>query len=109
MIGRTLALNRSKMDQAITYLNDSLSINPDFAEARFDLGRIYAYKGDVKRALSEFAIIFRTEPKYSLYHYEMGRIFESGKATDQARREYQRALQLNPGFSKAGEALEKLK
>jgi tetratricopeptide (TPR) repeat protein len=109
MIGRTLATNESRLDQAIVYLDDALSINPEYAEARFDLGRIYAHRGEMKRALSEFAIIFRTEPKYAIYHYEMGRIFEGGKATEQARREYQRALQLNPGFTQAKEALEKLK
>ena len=109
MIGRTLALNRSKIDQAITYLSNSLSINPDFAEARFDLARMYALKGDMKRTLAEFAIIFRSERKYASYHFELGRIFESAKAVEQAKREYQRALQLNPGFSKAGEAYEKLK
>jgi tetratricopeptide (TPR) repeat protein len=108
MIGRTLARNRSKIDQAITYLNDSLSINPDFAEARFDLARMYALKGDMKRTLAEFGIIFRAERKYALYHYELGRILESAKAVERSKREYQRALQLNPGFTNAKEALDKL-
>ena len=108
MIGRTLALNKSRIDQAMTYINDSLSINPEFAEARFDLARMYALKGDMKRTLTEFAIIFRTERKYALYHYELGRILESAKAVEQSRREYQRALQLNPEFAKAKEALDKL-
>ena len=109
MIGRILALNKSKIDQAITYLNDSLSINPDFAEARFDLARIYALKGDMKHSIAEFALIFRAERNYAMYHYELGRILESAKAVEQAKKEYQRALQLNPGFSNAREAYEKLK
>ena len=108
MIGRTLATNQSRLDQAIGYLEKALSINPDYTEARFDLGRIYAYRGDAKRAMTEFAIIFRSEPKYAMYHYEMGRIFERGKAIKQAKSEYRRALQLNPGFTKAKEALERL-
>jgi tetratricopeptide (TPR) repeat protein len=109
MIGKALMSDRSKLDQAIEYFQKSVSINPEYMDARFELARGYALKGDMQRSLSEFAIIFRAEPKYAIYHYELGRIFESQKAMDKAKREYQRALQLNPGFSRAKEALEKLK
>jgi tetratricopeptide (TPR) repeat protein len=108
MIGKILSFDRAKLDDATQYLSDSLSIEPDFADARFDLGRIYAMKGDLNRALAEFAVIFRTEPRYALYHYELGRIFEGAKAVDKAKQEYERALQLDPGFSRAKEALDRL-
>jgi len=109
MIGKVLSFDKTKLDEAIKYLEKALTINPDYAEAHFDLGRIYALRGDMNRALSEFGIIFGTEPKYAIYHFEMGRIFESMNATDRAKREYERTLQLNPNFSRAKEALEKLK
>jgi tetratricopeptide (TPR) repeat protein len=108
MIGIILSMNKAKLDEAVNYLNQALVINPDHAESRFYLARIYAVKGDAKRSLAEFAIIFRTEPQYARYHYELGRIFESKKAADQAKREYQRALQLDPGLSKAKDALDRL-
>jgi superkiller protein 3 len=108
MIGKTLSFDRAKLDDAIKYLNQALAINPDYAEAHFDLGRIYALKGDMNRALAEFGFIFKSEPKYAMYHFELGRIFESMKAYDRAKNEYQRALQLNPNLKMAKEALEKL-
>jgi tetratricopeptide (TPR) repeat protein len=109
MIGKILSFDKTKLDEAIKYLEKALSINPDYAEAHFDLGRIHALRGDMNRALGEFGIIFGTEPKYAIYHFELGRIFESMNATDRAKREYERALQLNPNFSRAKESLEKLK
>ncbi len=109
MIGKILSFDKSKLDEAVKYLTDALAIDPEYADARFDLGRIYAMKGDLNRALSEFSAIFTTEPRYALYHYELGRIFEGAKATDKAKREYERALQLDPNFKQAREALEKLK
>ena len=109
MIGRSLSLDKSKLDQSIKYLTDALAINELYSEARFDLGRVYAQKGDKNRALSEFAVIFRTEPQYAVYHLEAGRIFESMKAIDRAKGEYERALQLDPKLKIAKEALEKLK
>jgi tetratricopeptide (TPR) repeat protein len=108
MIGKILATNKSKQDEAVNYLNQAIAINPSHAESRFYLARIYAVKGDTKQSLREFAILFQNEPRYAMYHYELARIFENSNAMDQARREYQRALQLNPNLSKAREALERL-
>ena len=85
MIGRILSLDKAKLDEAISYLNDALSINPDYAEARFDLGRIYAQKGDAKRALSEFAVIFMSEPRYALYHFGGGRFCGCFRCSDAKR------------------------
>jgi tetratricopeptide (TPR) repeat protein len=108
MIGRILASNKTKLDDAVLYLNQAIEINPSDFESRFYLARIYALKGDVKQSLAQFAVIFQAEPRYAVYHYELGRILEGGKAMDQAKREYQRALQLNPNLSQAKEALERL-
>ena len=109
MIGKILSFNKAKLDEALKYLNQAIAINPEFADAHFDMGRIYLVRGDTKRAMVEFGMVFRTEPKYAAYHYEMGLIFERMKAPDQARKEYERALQLNPNFTRAKDALKRLK
>jgi len=109
MIGKILSFDRAKLDEAAKSLNNALSINPDYEDARFDLGRIYAIKGDMNRAFAEFALIFNAEPRFALYHFEAGRILESMKAVDRAKQEYSRALQLDPNMSSAKQALERLK
>jgi tetratricopeptide (TPR) repeat protein len=109
MIGKILSFDKSKLEQAIQELQKALEMNPDYVEAHFDLGRIYALKGDTNRTMAEFSFIFRTEPQYAAYHFELGRIFESMKATDRAKKEFSRALQLDPDFAPAKEALKKLK
>jgi tetratricopeptide (TPR) repeat protein len=109
MIGKILSFDRAKLDEAAKYLNNALSIDPNYEDARFDLGRIYAMRGDMNRAFAEFAIIFNAEPRFALYHFEAGRIFESMKAVDRAKQEYSRALQLDPNMTAAKEALAKLK
>jgi protein O-GlcNAc transferase len=108
MIGKILSFDKNKLDEAIDQLNAALAINPDFAEAHFDLGRIYALKGDMTRSMAEFGVILRNEPQYAIYHFELGRIFESMKTYDRAKNEYRRALQLNPNMAVASEALKKL-
>lgn len=108
MIGKILSFDENKLDEAIIYLKKALSISPEYADAHFDLARVYAKKGDMNRALAEFGIIFRAEMRYALYHYELGKIFESMKAVDRAKNEYKRALQLDPRMTHAKEALERL-
>ncbi len=109
MIGKILSFNKTKLDEALKYLNQAIAINIEFADAHFDMGRVYLVKGDTKRAMAEFAMVFRSEPQYAAYHYEMGIIFERMKAPERARKEYERALQLNPDFTRAKDALKKLK
>ena len=108
MIGKILSFDKNKLDEATDQLNAAIAINPDFAEAHFDLGRIYALKGDMSRSMAEFGVILRNEPQYAIYHFELGRIFESMKTYDRAKNEYRRALQLNPNMAVASEALKKL-
>jgi len=109
MLGKIYSFDKGNMDLAIEELRKALEINPDHIDSHFDMGRIYAMKGDMGRALAEFGFIFRSEPNYAVYHFEMGRIFESMKAFDKAEKEYERALVLNPRFEKAKEALIKLR
>lgn len=107
-IGRILSKSGTKLDEAIDYLKQALDVNPSHADARFDLARIYALKGDIKSSLTQFGIIFRTEPKYALYHFELGKILESLKEKERAKQEYQRALDLDPKLDRAREALDRL-
>jgi len=109
MLGKIYSFQREKLDMAEDYLKKALAVNMEYLDAHFDLGRVYARKGNISKALSEFRFIFRNESKFAFYHYELGRIFESMNAYDKAKREFQRSLQLDPNFSKAKEALEKLK
>jgi tetratricopeptide (TPR) repeat protein len=108
MIGKILSFDKAKLDDAILNLEKALNINSDYSDAHFDLGRIFALRGDMNRATAEFAFIFRSEPQFAMYHFEFGRILESIRNKDGAKKEYERALQLNPDLNLAKEALAKL-
>lgn len=108
-IGKILSFDKDRLDDATVYLRKALAINMDYMDAHFHLGRIHARKGEMSQALAEFSFIFRSEAQYAAYHYELGRIFQSMKATDRARNEFKRALQLNPKMSRAKAALKELK
>ena len=108
MLGKMYSLNRNTLDQAVEALKKAISINAEYPEAHYDLGRIYAVRGERDKGLAEFAFIFRMEPRFAYYHFEAGRIFEAMKAYDRAKGEYRKALALDPRLKRAREALEKL-
>ncbi len=109
MIGKIYTLDKTKLDDAAKYLRMAMKINPEFAEAHSDMAHIYAMKGNLSQAISEFRLIFQGEPKYARYHYELGRLFESMKAQDRAKNEFKRALVLEPRMKAAKEALGRMK
>ena len=46
------------MDQAIAYLQEAQKLNPNPAEAQYDLGRAYQQKGDHQQAAAAFRAAF---------------------------------------------------
>ena len=88
--------------------NEIFSLKPDNLEAHFDLGRVYAIKGDREHAVAEFRYIFTKEPDFALYHYEMGRILEAWGDPTQALNHYRRALIFNPNLEPVNQAIKRL-
>jgi predicted Zn-dependent protease len=108
MLGRLYSMDRNKLDQAQQYLQQALDESPDNLEAHFDLGRVYAMKGDKQKAVREMAFIFNKEGEFALYHFEMGRILEAWGEKPGALKQYQRALEFNPKFEQADQAMKRL-
>jgi tetratricopeptide (TPR) repeat protein len=108
MMGKIHSLDRAKVDQAKEFLDQALEESPDNLEVHFDLGRVYAIKGERERAVAEFRYIFSKEGEFSLYHYEMGRILEAWGDNNQALNHYRRALLFNPKLEPVNQAIKRL-
>jgi len=108
MMGKIYSLDRAKVDQAKEFLDQALEESPDNLEVHFDLGRVYAIKGERERAVAEFRYIFSKEGEFSLYHYEMGRILEAWGDNNQALNHYRRALLFNPKLEPVNQAIKRL-
>ncbi len=108
MLGKICSLDRERLNQSEDFLKKALKISPDYLDAHFDLGRVYAMKGDRDRAFREFRYLFEKERDFFLYHFEMGRILEAWGDKKQAMNHYQRSHILNPGFEEASKAVQRL-
>lgn len=56
------ALDSRKPDKATLAFERVLAVNPDFPDARFDMGRAYYQLGDLPRARTEFVMALKQNP-----------------------------------------------
>lgn len=108
MLGRAYSFDEKTLSVAQELLDRVLSVCPNFDDARFDLARIYAQKGEIDKALPLFYLLFEGEARYALYHTEMGKIFMAGGRDKDARAEFERALVIMPNFEPAKKFLADL-
>lgn len=65
-IGISLSYDHSKLDEAISYLNDALSKKPDWLDIEYSLGRCYEEKDDFPNAIIHYrkaADFYKSKPK----------------------------------------------
>jgi len=99
-----------KPDDAIKIYTDLLSIDPKNAPAMHNIGYIYLfYKGDAQGAITWLTQAVTADPDIVNGYYHRGYAYELMKDFASARKDYEKALQLEPEFQLAKDRLKKLK
>lgn len=97
-----------KMDIAITSLQKAVELNPKSYEAHYYLGLTYQTNGKNDQALAELQVADKLHPGSSQIIYDIGQTKEKMGDLDGAKYEYNFALQYDPNFAKAKDALSRL-
>ncbi len=100
-------LKAGKIHEAIEKLQQALAIDPEDAQIHCYLGAAYNAVPDKLHAIHHFEECVRLEESPKAY-YNLGLIYESVHRVDEAVRQYRMALELDPNYTKAREALDKL-
>jgi tetratricopeptide (TPR) repeat protein len=100
-------LKAGQVDQAIEALEKVLQADSDDAKAHMFLGIAYNQKGDRLRAIHHLEESVRLEETARSY-YNLGLMYESAKRVDEAIREYRMAIELDPSYAPAHDALKRL-
>ncbi|MEW6188946.1 MAG: tetratricopeptide repeat protein, partial [Actinomycetota bacterium] len=67
-----------------------------------------AYQGNFEKALSEWKKTLAINPGKVDAYYNMGWVFERMGLLSEAKKSYQKALEINPAYKDAKRALERL-
>jgi tetratricopeptide (TPR) repeat protein len=103
------AFKAGNIDTAIAELETATREDPTSFRAFNYLGAAYAAKGKFNAAIGAFKSAEQINPNIASIHYNIAQAYEAGGVWAEAEYEYQRALEVDPSYSRAQEALDSLR
>lgn len=102
---------QGKTDEAIAECKKAIALDPSFGNPYNDIGAYLIERGEWEEATPwlEKAI---ASPRYEAYHYpwyNLGRIYVHQEIYSKARECFKKALEIEPKYEAAREALQKLR
>ena len=91
-----LHLKNGKIELAVSYYRNAITMNPDFAEAHCNLGVAYENLGETKNAIECFENTVRIKPNYLLAQMNLAVILMNTGNLDKAEVWLTKVLQINP-------------
>ena len=91
-----IALGKRDPDAAIGHLRAALDLDPEFVEARINLGSALLHKGDAAGAQQAFDEALRRDPQSAITHFRLGSVLLEHGELDGAALQLGTALRLDP-------------
>jgi tetratricopeptide (TPR) repeat protein len=112
-LGCALVAVPGRLDEAVVHFREALSLNPDYIEAHYNLGKALDALGRKTEAIAQYEEALRLNYTQVDAHFCLGRDLEGiPGGLDRAVAEYEAAVRLQPDFAEAhlslGVALEKV-
>ncbi len=104
-----LAMMKQDMDARARLLYRSVNMDQDLIITRRDLGITLIELGKIEKAMPQFAYVLRHYDTDPVAHRYMGYIYDKQGKIDKAIIEYNRALELYPGYKGALAGLDEAK
>jgi tetratricopeptide (TPR) repeat protein len=103
-----MATLEGRWQDGVRHLRAALHADPQSAEAHNTLGSLYLRRGELEKAQGELAEAVRLQPKFTWAHYNLGLVLRKQKRGEEAALAFRQALDSDPGFRPAREALDRL-
>ena len=100
----------NRYEEAIQFCKKAIQLDPDFGNPYNDIGAYLIEMEKLDEAIPYFEKALRAN-RYDAYHfphYNLGRVYEKKGMIKKAREAYQKALQENPDYVVAQEAIDDL-
>ena len=102
---------QGKVDQAIDECKKAIRIDPTYGNPYNDIGAYLIEQGDHAEAIPWLEQAIASQ-RYEAYHYpwyNLGRVYVSQEVYSKARECFRKALEIEPSYTLAEEALHKLR
>ncbi len=103
------AFKAGDLDTATEHLEQATQQDHQNYKAFNYLGAAYAAKDRYNAAIGAFKTAEQIAPNVASIHYNIAQAYEASGITSEAEYEYERAVEIDPNYTKAAEALAILK
>ncbi len=103
------ALKAGDVDVAVTELEAASRIDGADYKVFNCLGAAYAQKGFFEKAIGAFKTAAQMAPNIARIHYNIAQAYEAVGILTEAEYEYEKAVSIDPSYTKAVEAMSALK
>ena len=87
--------------EAINHYTKAIKLKPDFPEAYYNRGNVYAEKGDFDSAIKDFDTAIQLKPDHAAAYNNRGLTYKEKGDFDTAIKDYDTAIQLMPDLIEA--------
>jgi tetratricopeptide (TPR) repeat protein len=101
-------MREGKREEAAEVNGEILKSDPSDNDAHGLAATLLLDKGDINRALTELQSVVARAPNNAVAHYNLGRAHEARGESEQARQEYQKAVEIRPDYLLARLAVAQL-
>jgi clan AA aspartic protease (TIGR02281 family) len=100
---------RNNSEQEAAHYRKAIALCPDLIESYYFLGIVYIQQHDARRAIELHRQLVRRQPDDPEAYFRLGIAYLLERDVQQARRQFQKAVDLNSQHAQAREYLERLK
>ena len=83
----TLIERKIETEKAISLLEEAINLRPDYADAHYQLGKIYLERGDAAKAVEHLESAVSSDAKKDYIHYQLSIAYRKMSRKDDADRE----------------------
>lgn len=83
----TLIERKIRADEAIKLLNEAIALRSDYADAHYQLGKIYNEKGETEKAIERLEAAVNSDAKKEYIHYQLSIAYRKAARREDADRE----------------------
>lgn len=81
-------------EKTISILEETISLKYDYADARYQLGKIYLEKGEIQKAIDQLEIAVNSDANKEYIHYQLSIAYRKADRKDEADRQLKRYQEL---------------
>lgn len=88
--------NPARMRMVMDYVQQAIAIKPDYAQAYFQLGRLWMLKGNTDVARESFEKAVRFDGEHFEAYFQLGKLYDGDGQHEQAIQAFRQAVTINP-------------